>query len=130
MSSENMGDEPSPTQEHKTPADVLLAAAELLEKPGAWTQGAASRDAFGNSDDDNEILPDAVCWCAWGAILRVSGCTKIGTGYSRKAEPAYDRLKEFIGVDVPIWNDHPSRTQSEVVETLRKAAALAREAGQ
>lgn len=109
-----------------TAPEVLESAADLLEKPGAWTQGAASRDVFGNPDGDSEIWPDAVCWCAWGAILKVTGNTSI-VGSDQRPKTAAALLERHIGTnDVTTWNDAPERTQAEVVSALRQAARQSR----
>jgi hypothetical protein len=103
----------------ETVADVLNAAADLLEKPGAWTQDAYARSAKGN-----KVLPagdKAVCWCASGALARVQG---LG-GYEAEYSDAGHVLARTVSIiDIPIWNDTPERTQAEVVAALR-AAALA-----
>jgi hypothetical protein len=124
MTIENMGDEPSPNQEHKTPADVLLAAAELLEKPGAWTVGDFARTGQGTSVWG--FHSEATCWCLLGAVQKIADCTT-----SELPSGVFDALVEVTGTKEPqVWNDAKGRTQSEVVAKLREAAALAREAGQ
>lgn len=95
---------------------TLQAAADLLEKPGAWTQHTSARDVGGVTIP---IKSDrAVCWCVIGALWRASVPSSF-----------YSALREFksaIGTDfVPEWNDHPSRKQAEVVAALRIAAARA-----
>jgi len=101
-------------------ADVLDAAADLLEKPGAWTQGDYARNRFGGKLGDGR-KPEATCWCAIGALEKVTG-SLIGNHY---AAP----LIEVIGGNGRIdqWNDAPGRTQSEVVAALRAAATSARQ---
>lgn len=111
-------------------SEVLSKAADLLEKPGAWTQGASSRNASGDPDDDNVIRRDAVCWCAYGAILKAAGETLI-IG-SPRAAAAAEIIDGIVVADVTQWNDDPNRTQAEVVEALRQAAlraAATQEAG-
>lgn len=110
--------EPSPAQEHQSISAILNAAADLLEKPGAWIQGDWALTATG---DDLYLGagPDAaaVCWCAEGAIAAVAG--------SRFAE-AHGALQEYMGImSIPAWNDDPERKQEEVVAALRNAATQA-----
>ncbi|MGQ3040584.1 MAG: DUF6197 family protein [Brevundimonas sp.] len=113
--------------------EVLNKAADLLEKPGAWTQGAEYRNKAGEdisdldeSDDDNPTDLTPVCWCASGAIWRqpISTPEKVA---------ACEALASALGADnrfdIPKWNDAPSRTQAEVVEALRTAAKAAGGAG-
>ncbi len=45
-----------------------MKAWELLEKPGAWTQGVPARDMAGRPVPINWYA--ACCWCAYGAICR------------------------------------------------------------
>jgi len=113
--------------ERKAVADILAAAAALIEPEGRWTQGAASKSKTGLPDDDNRIRRDAVCWCAWGAILKASGETRI-VGASERAKAAGLHVDLLVGTDVTVWNDRPERTQAEVVAALRAAAEKARTA--
>ena len=46
------------------------AAARILV-PGQWTQGTNARDPSGRGVSARE--PGAVCWCAWGAIIKEGG---------------------------------------------------------
>jgi hypothetical protein len=123
MTIENMGDEPSPTQEHRTPADILNAAADLLEKPGAWVQ-----ETFGRRGE---------CYCVRGAISAAAGHNSLSIGDDPSEEALAKALfgpvrasQHLAGSLIVQWNDAKGRTQSEVVAKLREAAALAREAGQ
>jgi hypothetical protein len=100
-------------------ADVLDGAADLLEKPGAWTQGVLARHANGNPIDPSE--PNASCWCALGAITRIDDGPKI-----RAASDAVGRLTTH---GITYFNDMPGRTQAEVIAKLREAAALSRAGG-
>lgn len=98
-------------------SEVLGAAADLLEKPGAWTQGGWARDGLG--DRVVSTSSAATCWCAMGAMIRVAFAT------GRDADGAVDRLAKLVGANIGKWNDHPARTQAEVVDTLRQAARQA-----
>ncbi len=49
--------------------ETLKAARALIEDPERWTQGAFARDAEGHSTPP--CSPDAVCWCATGALRQV-----------------------------------------------------------
>lgn len=99
--------------------DILNAAADLLEKPGAWTQGYyANRDDGGHTD---ALSDDAVCWCSLGAIARVAGAYP----ESDRGGPAFeaaDVLEKVVGSYVADFNDKTGRTQAEVVAAFRKAA--------
>ena len=95
---------------------VVLAVADLLEKPGSWTQGAAARNAAGRPV--HVIDEDAVCWCLIGALRRITGDVAIENRVAAKMGLPLPT----IGSTHPLatFNDHPDRTQSEVVETIRR----------
>jgi hypothetical protein len=95
--------------------DVLLGAAELLDRPGAWTQGWSARTATG--DLVFAASHSAVCWCVSGAICRVGENEIV-------RQAALDKLRQTIGWGfVSNWNDTRGRTQAEVVAALRQAAS-------
>lgn len=103
----------------QTVADVLDAAADLLEKPKGWTQGAYARDADGRDVNPYEKWrpsPEAVCFCLYGALAHV-------------ASQAGMEKTPFLVDPLPStkWNDTPGRTQSEVVAALRAAATSTRQ---
>lgn len=87
-------------------ADVLDAAADLIEPEEAWGK----------------------CHCASTAISHAAGRRD---PLDRNSQKFFAR---FLGLEIPTlafrsiwaWNDAPERTQTEVVETLRKAAQSAR----
>lgn len=89
-------------------ADVLDAAADLLSKPGAWTQG----EYVGINGD---------CWCALGAIRRF-------TGSENDFSAPGQALRRVIKFDsIADWNDEPGRSQFEVVAAFREAAQASRQ---
>jgi len=114
-------DAPSPTQEHKTHADILTAAADLLEKPGAWTQGCFARDQSGKPSAPRD--PDAVCYCMAGAIYSIVGTNSRGDAL---IDVLSTRARRQGFRHIAHWNDKENRTQAEVVSALRAAADLAR----
>lgn len=91
---------------------ALNQAADLLEKPNAWTRTYLARDQNGNPVD-NPKSPRAVCWCALGAIGKVSDSTAV-------ANSAAQKLRHFISRSIGGFND--THTQPEVVAKLREAA--------
>lgn len=105
----------------KSPAEVLEAAADLLEKPGAWTQGSFARTASGASE--SPFSPAASCFCLRGALCRVS---------NRRLHDLLEVETKALGFPTAAamarWNDHPSRTQAEVVAALRQASIRGGEA--
>lgn len=103
-------------------SEVLAAAADLLEKPGAWTQGVFARRE--NGRNAGPTYDDAVCFCAVGAVMRVVGGSRSPAYYDAfNRLNAMARRKHFM--HVAMWNDAPERTQAEVVTALRQAARQA-----
>lgn len=105
------------------PSDILSAAADLIEQPGKWQQHAWATNAAGEYVDDTD--PDAVCFCASGAINRTAGGS-----FALTAAKAKDAFWDTLGEKPLRFNDAPGRTQAEVVTALRQAAEKARDSGQ
>lgn len=90
---------------------VLLRAADILAKRGAWTQGAFAKSTLGNNVDAKN--PEAVCYCLLGAIMKAGG---------RVHEN--NVMKKFLKVEnLANWNDASKRRKKEVIAALRGAAA-------
>jgi hypothetical protein len=92
-----------------TPQEVLLKAAELLERRG-WCQ--------------NELTnPETGAYCVLGALQTV--CL---VDYFIESE-AREILRNKVYGEPPEtgslvdWNDEPGRTATEIISTLRAAAA-------
>lgn len=81
----------------KTTADLLREARDLIADPKCWTQGELARDAGGSPCDPD--APEAVCWCAAGAIFKVEGA---GVGEALQAFRASMREYGFL---IPCLND-------------------------
>lgn len=101
-------------------AAVLERAADLIEPEGRWVQG------------DLKVYDEAgmPCWCAIGALFAAAPNLTPVT-----MEPIRKRVEAVLGLSpagngdiypLALWNDAPDRTQAEVVDALRKAAALAK----
>lgn len=108
------------SEEMKGVADVLNAAADLLDKPGAWTQNEFARDAAGRAVYHTSSL--ATCWCARGAIAAVNDEEDDHTANNRNWKAAAQLMGFHDVHDIEQWNDAPGRTQAEVVAALREAA--------
>ena len=94
---------------------VLLTAADLLAREGAWTQRAAARDFAGREVEATHA--SAICWCICGAIDRVLPDFP-GVTYESALEP-------LGGAQAAIRvNDKPTATQAEIVAFIRGRAAL------
>jgi len=106
----------------KTVADILTAAADLIDKPGAWTQHVFAKSSPDATDHLSGYDPKAVCWCALGAM-------EAAAGEELSCMAIFGQAETFLVAEVgnvPSWNDAPNRTQAEVVAALRAAADKAR----
>lgn len=102
-------------------ADVLDAAADLLTQEGAWMQSDYCDEMFGAAED----IKASSCWCAEGAVACVLGVD--GDAGERWCDERIDLFGDLGGrLNLADWNDHPRRTQSEVIAKLREAANAAR----
>lgn len=112
----------------KTVPEVLNAAADLLERPGAWTQGDYARDDMGlgigdyTEEEREKGGFEPVCFCTIGAINHARGRDPDTALWGDLRRPIWDVLGE---TNIADWNDAPGRTQAEVVAALREAAAKA-----
>ncbi len=97
--------------------DVLVKARELIATPDRWTKGAFARTEAGAIVPPDR--PVAACWCAIGALRRVTG----DTGY----RGAFVELQSAADYDLPHWNDAPERTHDEVLAAFDRAIAAAGE---
>lgn len=85
-----------------SPQEVLLRAADLLEKRG-WIQGAIGDSRHG--------------YCVWGAVHAAAHRKRSRT------DDAIWRLRHFIPDEFETyWNDQPGQTAENVIATLRRAA--------
>jgi hypothetical protein len=104
--------------------DILDRAADLVERPGGWTQDALARDADGIGCDS--MAARAVCWCAIGAIECAA------EDDADAAAAAVLVRDELVRTGRPRslsrFNDALGRTAAEVAGLLRNAARAARAA--
>lgn len=87
-----------------------------------WCQGAVARNATGVPCQPTHR--DATAWCLYGAI------NKTYPEDTEQRTRIMDRIRHilraqrFIHVDDPaslaLWNDHPKRTQQEVIQLLQQ----------
>lgn len=110
------------------PSEVLSRAADLIEPEGAWCQRAFARTATAQPityTDYPHCRGEVVSRCINGAICEASPDLATASKAQRYTARAVD-----VSAWLPGWNDTPGRTQTEVVSALRKAADLARSAGE
>ena len=82
-----------------TTAAKLREARALIEDPERWTTREYARDAEGGALDDG-AEPAAVCWCAVGALDRVTG-----EPVDLLHDPAYRLLAKVASYEVTRTND-------------------------
>lgn len=104
-----------------TNAKILRDAADLIETPGVWVQGAyARRNPTGHAcTTDN---PDARCFCTAGAVYKLARA--FNRGCYRAAPPLIALLDRLCRRDLDQWNDTEGRTAAECAALLREAAAV------
>ena len=103
--------------------DVMEHARDLIARPNGWTQKTMARDSGGNSIASRR--PDAVCFCAFGAVLR-SVADKIKENYDVYSKVHFGAgivaLEELVeNKPIESWNDREGRTQAEVVALFDQA---------
>ena len=107
------------------PSSILEKAAEVISKPGSWVQGVFQQGDF--------------CFCARGAISVSAGAPHLSYGDPLSEDYLFEAvmgarpkspLTSASGAAIVIWNDKVGRTQTEIIEAFRKAAAIARERGE
>lgn len=100
------------TQEEK---DAIRAAVELISDPAKWTQNVCARNSFG--EPVVETHPDAICWCAAGAISYFTKVEKVAKWHEK-----YSNIKEVFkqqhNQDIIEVNDTEGR--EAVIEKLKQ----------
>jgi hypothetical protein len=118
-----------------TTTGILTGAATLIEELG-WTQGDWTENGW------NDTRPCPICVLAAlnlaagrdpsatiTGIVFAAACalaTHLGLAHLLTGDDVHEALIEVLGSG---WNDDHARTQDEVVQALRAAAASQREAG-
>lgn len=121
-------------------AHLLGLAADVVLR--GWTTGVNARNDRGQQCDP--CSEDAVCWCAYGALIRGAWRFGLITGYGPRlhvngtAEEcqhklavfccAEDAIRDITGYGAQTWNDQMGQTQENVARTMRNAADRLREA--
>ncbi len=98
---------------------ILKAARKLLEPRGAWTQGSAARNLYGERVDP--LLSASESWCLYGAI------EKAGSKSVLDRRNALQAIENEIPHErhITYWNDRPSRRKGQVLKLLDKAIEAA-----
>jgi hypothetical protein len=101
--------------------DVLLRAADRIERDGWWTQAPQPESPLRVLWRSLWLLPaphapNGRNVCAMLAISRA------GKEMGAEWLGAHDRLRNFVGDRIDRWNDAPGRTASEVIQALRDCA--------
>lgn len=97
-----------------TVATILRRAAERIERPGAWCQGASALGPLGIRVHPRSSF--ARKWDAIGSVERETG------GDVHAFYEACRRVFDAAGRVPQGWNDRPGRTAAEVAALLRRAA--------
>lgn len=97
-----------------TAAALLLAAAKLIEREGAWSRGAEARTRYGKPVCPRH--PKACKWCAIGAVEHLGGGAS-----PKEVIDALCALARLLNTNVADFNDSASDV-SVVTAKMRQAA--------
>lgn len=114
-----------------TPLEILIAARAKIAQGWCQNNLAVTSSGF----DTNALNPNAVSWCAVGALSHAAGCRSVGaktnpdfsqTGWQALCQfSAANFLSSYdpddIGWAVTKWNDNPMRTQADVLAAFDRA---------
>lgn len=115
----------------KKTSSILKEARELIAK--GWCQGALAATKAGKPTHPGSI--DAAQFCSLGALWRCS-FGSVSLGYDTAERFLYQILaslttkKSTDVADIELWNDHPKRTQVEVLELFDIAIINAEAVGE
>jgi hypothetical protein len=86
---------------------ILQRARNLIE--AGWIQGGFAKDAKGNRVACTS--PDAVCFCAVGALLRAAHeiAPSDHDVYLKAKQQIMNRITTIGEMNITTWNDHTSR---------------------
>lgn len=101
--------------------DVLIRAKALIAKPSSWTRGALARPKNRNKTVASKD-PDAVCWCAIGALSKACEFKSYESAF--QAEALLNRIAVRLDPRMkgtPMYNDN--HTHSEVMSLFDAAIA-------
>lgn len=99
--------------------ELLTRARAIIENPQNWTKGEMARDAGGRLVVSHS--PDAVCFCAVGALRRAAYELCIDRF------PSFYTLQKWCGTEpVPLFND--THTHADVLALYDRAIEAARAA--
>lgn len=114
----------------ETVRDFLVATRDVIADPEHWTQGTWARDADGESVD--AFSPDAVRWCAVGAMEKVertigkvdpdselSGFILWGKSRKYLRKTVSELNIEKVGSSIHMYND--SHSHDDVLRVLDQA---------
>ena len=114
--------------------EQLLTLAKGYIEQG-WCQWFHAKDANEKRCDVNS--PDAITWCATGAIIRATNethfqhltnkekCVIANKALNALTDSIYD-IYAFLYISAAKWNDQPSRTKAEVLEIYDHAIEKAK----
>jgi len=95
---------------------ILIEARQLIEK--GWTQGTNARKIDGTPTTVDD--PEAVCFCAIGAIMRAEYDVR-HLDYFVDILERLKRHHERYDPSISSWNDNRNRTKTQVIALFDKA---------
>jgi hypothetical protein len=88
---------------------LLHHGVDMLDKPGTHAKGALARDIAG--EPVKPTSPYAVCWCAYGLLLKAAGQDRFASGddADRASDLLFEAAAERGFVSAPKCNDLEGR---------------------
>jgi hypothetical protein len=104
--------------------ELLIAALAMIPTPNDWTKGVDARDANGDPVEAGD--PDAVCYCALGAIER-NGNAVSPWEYTKAVLALEAAIPEGFRLEVFEYQDLPEITHADVLALYGRAIAATAE---
>jgi hypothetical protein len=117
------------TTQESSPAAYLRAARSLLERPGAWIQGAYAETSDGNGCRPED--PNAACFCTTGALIRIAHGYSLGDvswglqSLTRAIADTWSPPGGASSFGVVLFNDDPRTKHTDVLAAFDRASELA-----
>jgi hypothetical protein len=110
------------SMEQPTPLELLIIARSLIAKEKNWCQGDYAKDENGRGV--GSLSPDAVRWCAMGALYKAAKCFELGVLRDEMLK-VMDYLKiSTTEISIIAQNDGPEGHKG-VLQMYDKAIAMA-----
>jgi hypothetical protein len=102
-----------------TTLEILIAGRARIDTPERWTRGDWARDANGVGVEP--LSPDAVCFCAMGAVDAAAASEEYAV-YLRAVAALRDAIPKGLRlISVPTYQDCDTTTHADVMAMFDRA---------